>query len=76
MKWVLLMLCFMGGTVIAEPIVIRDYGGHASGVPDKAAIARSVMSATLKPVTKMPLSACVSFRENGVQFGMQSVEVS
>lgn len=56
MKWGLLMLCFMGVAVIAEPIVIRDYGGQASGVPDKATIARSVMNTPLKPVSKIPIT--------------------
>lgn len=53
MKVILLALVFMSFGVFAEPIVIRDYGGQASGVPDKTKIAQSVAKMPLMPASQI-----------------------
>lgn len=54
MKLLFLMLISLAINAIAEPIVIRDYGGKPSGVPDKAKIANSVMHQSIKPLNNAP----------------------
>lgn len=47
------LLLVASAYVNGEPIVIRDYGGHASGVPDKKKIAAEILS---RPPTVAPIS--------------------
>lgn len=54
MKILFLILTTLAINVFAEPIVIRDYGGKPSGVPDKEKIENSVMQQSIKPLNKAP----------------------
>lgn len=54
MKMLLAMLIFISVYATGEPLVIRDYGGNPSGVPDKAKITSSLMGQSIKPVDSVP----------------------
>jgi integrating conjugative element protein (TIGR03765 family) len=47
-RLIFVILISIAANAFAEPLVIRDYGGKPSGVPDKAAITNSVMGQPLK----------------------------
>ncbi len=53
MKLVFLMLISFAISATAEPIVIRDYGGKSSGVPDRDKIANLVMQQSIKPINNV-----------------------
>lgn len=55
-KLILIVLILIAVDVSAEPIVIRDYGGHSSGVPDKASIAKAIKAKPLKQSKQLSLN--------------------